>query len=77
MTKLRQPILSRELAPTELATLDGADLERVRVDGCALAKQRGDRVRFEGVRLVGGELSESKVAALAWIDARRRFASSA
>jgi uncharacterized protein YjbI with pentapeptide repeats len=55
-----------ELQP--LATLDGADLERVRLEGCALGAQRGRRMRLEAARVTRCGFAGSKVTELAWMD---------
>jgi uncharacterized protein YjbI with pentapeptide repeats len=66
--KQRPPILARELPRADLKSLDDADVEQACLDAVSLARGRADRVRFEGVRLVGGQLSESHVTALRWVD---------
>jgi uncharacterized protein YjbI with pentapeptide repeats len=68
MSKMRQPILGNDLAIIELPDLEDADLDSVRIEGCALGKQTSKRVRFNSVRLVGGDLSETKVKGLSWLD---------
>lgn len=70
MSKVKPPILAKDLEAQALETLDDAELERARLDSCALAKERSERVRFEGVHVVGGTMSESRVDALGWMDVR-------
>ena len=65
---LRAPILPAALEPQELTRIDGAELESCRLDACALANQSGDRARFDGVRIVGGTLSATKLTHLTWVD---------
>lgn len=64
----RAPILPNALEPAVLANLDDVDLDRSRLEGCALAGERGDRVRFDAVRVAGGTVRESKVTRLSWLD---------
>ena len=66
---LRAPVLPKHLEPrviTELAAEDA--IEQCRLDGCALAEAVAPRVRFDGVRIVGGTLGASKLTELGWID---------
>jgi uncharacterized protein YjbI with pentapeptide repeats len=65
---LRAPILPTELELRTLTSLDGDELEKCLLDGCALSNQTGDRVRFDAVKVVGGTLSATKVTRLAWLD---------
>lgn len=66
---LRAPVLPKHLEPRVIAKLAAGDLiEQCRIDGCALAEIVAERVRFDGVRLVGGTLGASKLAHLAWLD---------
>jgi uncharacterized protein YjbI with pentapeptide repeats len=68
MSKMRAPILDSDLANATLSDLEDADLDASQVEGCALAKQTSTSVRFNGVRLLGGDLSETKVKGLSWLD---------
>ena len=64
----RAPILPKELAARALERLDDAELEGCRVEGAALSEQAGERVRLDGVRIVGGTFAATKLAHLAWLD---------
>lgn len=68
MSKQRAPILSYDLELAELAHLDHADLDSVHVEGSSVAQQTGERVRFNTVRIVNTDLSETKAAGLWWLD---------
>lgn len=70
MANVKAPVLAKAMPATKLDVLDGADLEGARVDACELAKAHAAHVRFEGVALVGGTMSESRVDALSWMDVR-------
>jgi uncharacterized protein YjbI with pentapeptide repeats len=65
---LRPPILPNELEPTEITSLHGLDLEQCRLDACSLSKKTGEHTHFDGVRVVGGALDETKLAHLTWLD---------
>jgi uncharacterized protein YjbI with pentapeptide repeats len=65
---LRAPILPAELEAQILASIDGAELEHGRLDACTLSNQLGEDVRFDGVKVVGGTLSATKLTHLTWID---------
>jgi hypothetical protein len=43
-------------------------LEACRLEGCDLSKQVADRVAFEGVRVEGGTMAESRLPRLRWSD---------
>jgi uncharacterized protein YjbI with pentapeptide repeats len=68
MSKQRPPVLDTELAPAKLTELADADLDSVQIDGSSVAKQRSSRVRFNSVRIIGGDFSETLVRALNWVD---------
>ncbi len=61
-------MLPKELEPRTLATLDGAELENVRLDDCKLGDQTGEHVRFDAVKVAGGTLGATKLAHLSWLD---------
>jgi uncharacterized protein YjbI with pentapeptide repeats len=65
---LRAPILSKELEPRALASLDAAELEQCRLEASDLSNQTGDHVRFDGVRLLGGALASTTLTHLTWLD---------
>jgi uncharacterized protein YjbI with pentapeptide repeats len=65
---LRAPILPKELEPRTLTSLDAAELEQCRLDACTLSNQSGERIRFDGVRILGGTLSATKLTYLTWLD---------
>jgi uncharacterized protein YjbI with pentapeptide repeats len=66
---LRAPVLPNHLEPRSIAGLTaGEAIEQCRIDGCALAEVAAERVRFDGVRLVGGTLGASKLTHLRWLD---------
>jgi uncharacterized protein YjbI with pentapeptide repeats len=66
--KIRPPILSKELAAVEIEHLDGLELDQCRIEGCAMPRESGERVRFDGVRIVAGVFVETKVELLSWVD---------
>jgi uncharacterized protein YjbI with pentapeptide repeats len=70
MSNVKPPVLAKTLPDAQLDALDGAELEGLRIESCELAKARASQVRFEGVALVGGTMSESHVDALSWMDVR-------
>jgi uncharacterized protein YjbI with pentapeptide repeats len=66
---LKPPVLPRHLEARTLTTLDGLDaLEQCRLDACSLAEQRADHLRFDGVMIVGGSLSATRLGQLSWLD---------
>jgi uncharacterized protein YjbI with pentapeptide repeats len=66
---LRAPVLPNHLELRSLAALtDGEAIEQCRIDGGSLADVAAERVRFDGVRLVGGTLGASKLTHLSWLD---------
>ena len=66
---IRAPLLPKHLEPRALVKLAAGDsIEQCRLDACALADSAAEKVRFDGVRLVGGTLGASKLTQLAWID---------
>jgi uncharacterized protein YjbI with pentapeptide repeats len=65
---LAAPKLPKELEPHALASIDGAELEQCRLEACVLAGQAGKNVRFDGVQVVGGSLSATKLAHVTWLD---------
>ncbi len=65
---IRPPVLPKQLTVARPSSLDGVELEQCRLDTCALSRQAGERVRFDGVHVVGGALSETKLAQLTWLD---------
>src|SRR3954471_1639239 len=67
---IRSPILPKDLEVMAIASLEGADLERCRVEGCALSKETSEQVRFDAVSVVGGSLSETLLQHLNWLDVR-------
>jgi uncharacterized protein YjbI with pentapeptide repeats len=65
----RPPVLSTDLEPLVLAELTTRQsIEQRLVEAPSLAKQRAERVSFDGVRIVGGTLAESKLASVTWLD---------
>jgi uncharacterized protein YjbI with pentapeptide repeats len=60
--------LPRELEPCAPAIIAGAELERGLLDGCNLANQAGEHVRFDGIKVIGGTMGATKLADLAWLD---------
>jgi uncharacterized protein YjbI with pentapeptide repeats len=66
--QIRAPKIPGGMEPMDVAELDALDLDRCRLDACALAKQSGDRIRFDAVRVVGGTMSETKLTRLSWLD---------
>jgi uncharacterized protein YjbI with pentapeptide repeats len=68
MSKQRTPLLNKNLAPTALADLNDVDLDCAQISGGTLAKQSGERMRLDAVRLLDADLSETKVRALSWLD---------
>jgi uncharacterized protein YjbI with pentapeptide repeats len=66
--KIRPPILAKELDAIEIKRLDGLELDQCRVEGCALAGETGERIRFDGVRIVAGVLTETKLEILSFVD---------
>jgi uncharacterized protein YjbI with pentapeptide repeats len=66
---LRAPVLPPQLEPRTITTLNATDLiEQCRIEGCALAEATAERVRFDGVKLVGGTLGASKLTHMIWLD---------
>jgi uncharacterized protein YjbI with pentapeptide repeats len=66
---LRAPVLPKHLEPLSITRLSPTDsIEQCRIDECALAESVAERVRFDGVRLVGGTLGASKLTHLSWLD---------
>ena len=66
---IRAPLLPKHLEPRVIAKLADADaIDQSRLDGCALAENKAEKVRFDGVRIVGGSMGASKLTHLAWID---------
>jgi uncharacterized protein YjbI with pentapeptide repeats len=65
---IRPPILSNELDTAIIERLDGLELDQCRVERCALAKETGERVHFDGVQVVAAVLTESKLHFVSWID---------
>ncbi|MCU0685678.1 MAG: pentapeptide repeat-containing protein [Polyangiaceae bacterium] len=65
---LAAPKLPKKLEAHVLTSIDGADLEQCCLEGCELSEQAGERVRFEGVKLLGGSLRATKLARLSWLD---------
>jgi uncharacterized protein YjbI with pentapeptide repeats len=66
--KIRPPILAKELAAVEIERIDGLELDQCRIEGCAMSKETGERVRFDGVHIVAGALVETKFELLSWVD---------
>ncbi len=64
----RPPVLATDLARVTLETLEEADLDGGLLEGAALADRSGERVRFDGVRVVGGTLASTKLLNLSWLD---------
>jgi uncharacterized protein YjbI with pentapeptide repeats len=65
---IRPPILAKELETVAIEHLDGLELDQCRVEACALAQETGEKIRFDGVRIVGGALTETKLDSIGWID---------
>jgi uncharacterized protein YjbI with pentapeptide repeats len=65
---LRAPILPTDLDPCTLPRIDAAELERCRLDACTLAHQVGEHVRFDGVKVLGGTLSATRLTHVTWLD---------
>ena len=65
---IRPPQLPKELEGRIVTQLEDVDIEGSRLEASALANLRSDRVRFDGVRVVGGSLSATKLARLVWVD---------
>ena len=65
---LRPPVLPKELEPCALANIGGAEIERGFLDACNLANQTGEHVRFDGIKVIGGTMSATKLADLMWLD---------
>jgi uncharacterized protein YjbI with pentapeptide repeats len=60
--------LAKGLETTQVESLDGVDLDQCRIDDGAFSKERGEQVRFDGVHVVGGTLSETRFTRLSWVD---------
>jgi hypothetical protein len=67
-SKIRPPILAKELDAIEIKRLDGFELDQCPSKGCALANETGERFRFDGVRIVAGVLRETKLEILSFVD---------
>jgi uncharacterized protein YjbI with pentapeptide repeats len=65
---LRAPMLPKELEPSTLESLDGAELENVRLDDPSLSDQTGEHVRFDAVKVTGGALRGTRLVHLSWLD---------
>ncbi len=65
---LRAPILPKDLEDRTLESLDAVEVDQAFLDAPALANQRGDHVRFDGVRIVGGSLASTKVTPMSFLD---------
>src|SRR4051794_5681973 len=65
---LRAPILAKALEPRALTSIDGAELDQCCVEACTLSDQVGENVRFDGVKIVGGTLSGTKITHINWLD---------
>ena len=65
---IRAPILPAALEPRTLTSIDAAELEQCRLDVCTLSSQSGERVRFDGVKVLGGTLGATKLTHLTWTD---------
>ena len=65
---LRAPILAKALEARVLTSIDGAELDQCCLEACTLSDQVGENVRFDGVKIVGGTLSGTKVTHVSWLD---------
>ncbi|WP_394832934.1 pentapeptide repeat-containing protein [Pendulispora rubella] len=65
---LRSPILPKDLASQSPDRLDTLDLDGSLLESCDLANQRGDYIRFDGVRVVGGAMNDTKLTRVSWLD---------
>ncbi len=65
---IRAPILLKNLEPRALSGLDCVDLDQARIEGVAFANERGDQLRFDGVKLVAGTLASTKITSLTFLD---------
>lgn len=65
---VRSPILSKDLEARSIEQLDTVEIDQCLLEACALEKQRGDYVRFDGVRIVGGAMNDTKLTRLSWMD---------
>jgi uncharacterized protein YjbI with pentapeptide repeats len=65
---VRPPLLPAGLEAKVLDDLDGADLDRCRLEACEFAKRHAENVRFDAVHIVGGSWNETQVTQLRWLD---------
>jgi uncharacterized protein YjbI with pentapeptide repeats len=64
----RPPILPTDFDGCTLPRIDAAELERCRLDACTLSNQVGEHVRFDGVKVLGGTLSATRLTHVTWLD---------
>ena len=65
---IRPPILAKVLEAATVDRLDELELEQCRLEEAAFASETGERVRFDGVHVVGGSLAETKLEFVTWVD---------